>query len=673
MRTLFFCFLLSGWALAQARSDTFPELPQRLAEHWEALAAFATANELPSAEWDTFLESLEELLAQPVALNEASAAELALIPLLDAARIATLLDYRRRFGPLLSPYELQAVPGWDLPLIRAILPFIRLSANEAPHSWRTALRFGESQLYLRTEWRSTWRSPHPLKSYLRYQFRSGRHIRFGLTAEKDQGEAWWSPTSPYGIDFLSAHLELSPVAGKLPRLWLGDYHLRLGQGLLAWTGFAPTYGPDATAVVRAGPPIRPYTSSQESGFLRGLALEWQVAPSWRLWLFGSSIGRDATLCCPPDTLLSFSSFRRSGLHRSEADELGRGALQERLAGMRLQYESGGSSLAFNALQQHYSLPRRPQPRLDNAFQPTGTDLWMASLDGRWLWHNLLAFGEVALQQGGATAWTAGLVLTLDRHLRLSAQARAFSRAFYSEYANPVARWAYAHNERGFYLGMEWRLSAKWIFTAWHDWYRSPWLRYNGKAPTEGAAARLRLTYSPHRHVEGYAEWQVGREWSTRNDPEAPVAILQNRRRQQWLVQLAIPLDAAWTWRTRLTLSQYESDPRPQWGMLWYHDLRYRPMGQAFSFTARLALYRTQGYDTRIYAYENDLLYNLSLPAFYDHGARAYLNLRWRPLRPLTLEARIARTRPLGQALQPEPDEAAPTPSWQLKGQIRYEF
>lgn len=658
---------------AQASIDTVPELPLRLAEHWEALSAFATANELPAAEWDAFLELLEELLVHPVVLNEASAAELARIPLLDAPRIAALIDYRRRFGPLLSPYELQAVPGWDLTVIRAVLLFVRLSASETPPNWHTALRLGESQLYMRSEWRSRWRGLSPLKSYLRYQFRGGRRIRLGLTAEKDQGEAWWSASSPYGIDFLSAHLELRPPAGKLRGLWLGDYHLRLGQGLLAWTGFAPTYGPDATAIVRAGHPIWPYSSSQESGFLRGLAAQWQVAPSWQLWLFGSSARRDATVCCPPDSLVSFSSFRRSGLHRSEADKLGRDAVKERLVGMRLQHESGGSSFAVNVLQRRYNLPRRPQPRLDNAFQPTGTDLWMASIDGRWLWRNLFAFSEIAIQQRGAAAWTGGLVLTLHRYLRFSVQGRAFSPAFYSEYANPVARWTYAHNERGFYLGVEWRLSTKWVFTAWHDWYRSPWLRYNGKAPTEGTVARLRLTYTPQRHVEWYAEWQMHKEWTTRNDPAAPLAFLQIRQRHQWLAQLSVPLDAAWTWRTRLTLSRYQAESKPQFGMLWYHDLHYRPMGQPFSFTARLALYRTQGYDTRIYAYENDLLYNLSLPAFYDYGARAYLNLRWRPLHALTFEGRIAHTRPLGQALPSRGEEADPLPSWQLKGQIRCKF
>ena len=657
---------------ASARADTIPPLPERLADHWEAVAALAAANDLAPGEWDTFLETLEELLDQPLSINDATADELGELPGLDAMQIAALLDYRQRYGPLLSIYELQAVPGWDVPTIRALLPFIRLSANDARTDWRSALRFGESQLYLRSEWRSDAPPFRPLKSYLRYKFTGGRRLRLGLTMEKDAGEAWWTPYSPYGVDFLSAHAELRAPFGKLNRLWLGDYHLRLGQGLLVWTGFAPAYGPDAVAVVRSNVPIRPYTSSQESGFLRGLAAEWQAAPSWRLWTFASLAGRDATTCCTPDSIVSFSAFRTSGLHRSQDDYARRGAVRERLLGLRLQFERGGGHIALNALHQHYSLPRRPQPRLDNAFQPTGTDLWMASLDGQWVWRNVLLFGEAAVQAHGATALTGGLVLTLGRHLRLAWQARAFDRAFYSEYAQPVARWSRAANEQGHYLGLEWRLSAKWTLDAWHDWYRSPWLRFNEKAPTDGTAARLRITFTPWRHVEWYAEWRLRSEWGTRTATGAAVALNRQQRRQQWLVQLVVPLDEAWTWRTRLTLSQYDDESSRQAGLLWYHDFLYRPMGRPWSLTSRLAVFRTQGWESRIYAYENDLLYNLSLPAFYDHGARAYLNLRWRPLRALTLEGRVAVTRPLGLPTRPEDEPPQPT-SWQLKGQVRFEF
>ena len=45
-------------------------------------------------------------------------------------------------------------------------------------------------------------------------------------------------------------------------------------------------------------------------------------------------------------------------------------------------------------------------------------------------------------------------------------------------------------------------------------------------------------------------------------------------------------------------------------------------------TLRYAVFDTEDYNSRIYSFENDLLYAFSIPAFYDQGARLYLLLRY---------------------------------------------
>ena len=45
-------------------------------------------------------------------------------------------------------------------------------------------------------------------------------------------------------------------------------------------------------------------------------------------------------------------------------------------------------------------------------------------------------------------------------------------------------------------------------------------------------------------------------------------------------------------------------------------------------TLRYALFDTENYDSRIYSYENDMLYAFSIPAFYDQGTRLYVLLRY---------------------------------------------
>lgn len=47
-----------------------------------------------------------------------------------------------------------------------------------------------------------------------------------------------------------------------------------------------------------------------------------------------------------------------------------------------------------------------------------------------------------------------------------------------------------------------------------------------------------------------------------------------------------------------------------------------------SANLRLQYFETDNYDSRIYAYENDVLYGFSIPAFSDKGYRYYTNINY---------------------------------------------
>ena len=52
------------------------------------------------------------------------------------------------------------------------------------------------------------------------------------------------------------------------------------------------------------------------------------------------------------------------------------------------------------------------------------------------------------------------------------------------------------------------------------------------------------------------------------------------------------------------------------------------MLKPFLGSIRLQYFETNGYNSRLYAYENDVLYNFSIPVFYDKGYRYYINLNY---------------------------------------------
>jgi len=60
----------------------------------------------------------------------------------------------------------------------------------------------------------------------------------------------------------------------------------------------------------------------------------------------------------------------------------------------------------------------------------------------------------------------------------------------------------------------------------------------------------------------------------------------------------------------------------------YQDIGYRSRHFPLRFDIRYAVFDTDDYHSRIYAYEDDLLYRFSVPPYYSRGYRTYLNVKY---------------------------------------------
>ena len=123
--------LLAGLGgLALARPAHAQELPRRapdLDRLTQELFAEIQSDQVP---YEDLYETLLQYYQTPVNLNAASREELRALLLLSETQITSLLQHREATGPLLSLYELQAVPGWDLRTIYRVLPFVTVQADD---------------------------------------------------------------------------------------------------------------------------------------------------------------------------------------------------------------------------------------------------------------------------------------------------------------------------------------------------------------------------------------------------------------------------------------------------------------------------------------------------------------------------------------------------------------
>src|SRR5690554_6801047 len=176
-------------------------------------------------------ENLLQYLLNPIDLNRSTPEELQTIYVFTPQHINNFFNYREKFGPLLSLYELQAVPGFDLDLIYRILPFVTLEDD-----WNKSLQpFSERVLTERNAYfimrhRKVWEkrkgftAPDTLSGgrlasrylgdpndlYARFRVQHQNDFSLGFTIDKDAGEQFiWDPsTKRYGFNFLSYHFTL---------------------------------------------------------------------------------------------------------------------------------------------------------------------------------------------------------------------------------------------------------------------------------------------------------------------------------------------------------------------------------------------------------------------------------------------------------------------------------
>lgn len=691
MKSLALLLLPAFPLLLFSQADTLPEPP----ESTQIIEDFIQNTDSEGDfEFNTFFEDLAHYLEEPLNINEATEAELGNLRLLSNIQIIELINYRQQAGPLIALYELQAIPSFDLTTIRQLLPYVTIKGGVDDYqvSIGQMLASGDNELYLRwgrileqqrgyIESDGQFYLGSPDQLYLRYRHAYSNKLSFGLTAEKDRGEEFFRGSNEKGFDFYSAHLFLQNYNRRIKAIALGDYAVSFGQGLILYSGFG--YGKSSLVmnIKRTTPTLRRYTSVNESQFFRGGATTVTLGRHWEVTVLASFRRRDANLLAP-DTLdidgdiREISSLDIDGLHRTPNEIANRNAVGQQSYGGQVKYQGRSGHIALNGLYEQLdaSLTQfRPQPY--NQFRLSGDRVHNISLDYSYIFQNYNFFGETARSSSGAIATINGLLMGLDRKVDLAVLFRHYPRDYVALNANPFGESRGGNNETGLYMGIELRPIKHWKLSAYYDMWQHPWLRFNVDAPSRGHEYRCRLTYYLKRNLEVYAE--VRNEIKEinvdkiegKNNFSVPRQIFQAR------LHLAKKVNKSLELRSRLDLGFADNEINErQRGFVVYQDVLYRPVSFPLSFTTRFAIFDTDGFQARYYSFENNLLYTFAIPAYYNRGTRFYLNLRYKGIRNLTVEGRIAQTywanqQSVGSAL----DEVNGQVRTEVSAQIKYKF
>ena len=632
-------------------------------------------------------ELLETWKRKPLNINDPDHPDLDDFILLDPSRLESLKKYIRSYGPLISLYELQAVPGFDVDLIKRITPFIRLRASLDRYTISLRDQFFSSQNqwllrltrnYLQVSGSGATRPEFPGSPYsllMRYRHFYENRMSIGFLAEKDAGETFFRKDNKAGFDHYSFHAGIRQVNKSIEELVLGDYTISLGQGLLMHAGMGGRKGPWFTGIRKADRLLKPYTAAGEFNFFRGFSGVLKLKPNLQLALFYSNRQKHANADQPLIQGLDvITGFQESGNHRSSAELEDEKRVNEQITGGSIRHRWKSGHVAFNLVSSHYDKYFQKKESAYTAFAFSGRKMTQASLDWGIIHKNFNLFSETAFSSPAGIAHVSGLQTSLDKRLDLALLYRRYDKKYTSFYANVFGEYADPVNEHGLYAGMVFTPLSRWKINAYWDIWRRPWYSYQADGPSSGNEQLVRLHYSVRHKVESYVQFRVK---TSQENSRGVYALkpLTDRVHRQLRFHLNLFHGKGLETRSRLEFNRNQSSgARGSMGFLVFQDLLYQPVQSAYSFTARISFFSTRDYDSRIYAYENDLLYNFSVPAFSGKGFRAYLNQRWTLSKRLVLEGRWACTFKLkSQGSQSDLSENEGNKDTTLKFQCRWQF
>lgn len=654
-----------------------------------------------NADYTNLIDDMLYYQEHPLNLNSATKQQLEDFGLLNEVQINNLLNHIDKNGRLMVIYELQSIDGFDLQTIRKIQPYVKVDDNfQTPNiTFREMMNNGQHSIFTRYSRNieeqkgfsaitdsALQASPNsrylgdPAKLFFRYRFNYSNNISWGVTGEKDPGEEFFKGNQKKGFDYYSAHFFLRNF-GNLKALAIGDYQLQIGQGLAFSSGLAFGKSADPIAIKRNYSGLRAYNSVNENIFLRGAGVTYNFFKRINLTLFGSQKKIDANLVntttdsIGQNTDAIISSIQLSGFHRTPSELQGRKSVTETVYGSYLNYQVRNFRIGFTYVNTQYSAKLQRTAYLYNQYDFSGNKNSNIGFEYNYVWRNFNFFGEGGRSANGGLAMLHGALISLDPKLNLTVHYRNYGRNYQTLMANAMGENTHMQNEKGLYVGISFKPISTVVINSFYDRFEFPWLKYQVNAPSDGYDFFFQTTYTPNKKMYMYGRYRnrLHAKNTSQNIDDIDYIVALNQSNYRYEISYAI--SPSLKLKNRVEVVNYNLADQPaELGYMIYQDLTYRQMSMPFSFSLRYALFDTKSYYSRIYAYESDVLYSYSIPAYSGKGARTYIVLRYAVNRNLDIWLRAAQfyylnTQTIGSGLS----EIQGNTKSDFRVQLRYRF
>jgi hypothetical protein len=567
-----------------------------------------------------YAEKLFDLAENPVSINSADESELSRLFFLTDFQIKALQDYILTSGRIYSIYEIASVPGFDSQLVRMISNFVNLNTEQSSRPGPGIIRNELiSNFSVRYPLLSESAQGPPWKLLSKYKLAAGR-LTGNIVAEKDAYEALLSGKRNLP-DFLSASLEWNG-RGIIRKVITGDFGARFGLGTSINTGLRTGLSLTQTGYLSGGDEIRSYTSTEENIFFRGAAIQMQVKNTG-LTMFWSGNRIDATMDTAENGKDVFvETFQRSGLHNTLSSARHKDAVTEFTYGVNMSGDFKYVRIGLLWTENRFTIPvRKSVADPEDYFDFEGTENSIATAYYKAIIDKILLYGEISSNLNSKMALVQGLSFRPSDRLAINFLYRNYDPGYSSFHGKGLFSNSSGDNLKGLFGNFIYEAAPHLFLSAGCDLRIFPWLKYQCSAPSIAVSREVRLKYQPTDilsidAVYGYKLSELDLKRSVGTEKQE---IIKSRSIKG---SLRYSPEEKLTLTTRLDYKTVQPDGER--GMLLLEDISYRFASIPATVWFRYCIFTTSGWDSRIYAYENDLYQSFSIPALSGKGTRSYM-------------------------------------------------
>jgi DNA uptake protein ComE-like DNA-binding protein len=608
---------------------------------------------LANRDFSEIAENLDFLKNHKINLNSASGEELKQLPILDIFQINNLLRYRERNGEFYSIFELTSIQGFDKEIVRSISPFIEIKPIDTnSKSFKEAFRYSNHQLI--TRFQTVLQTPkgyiaqndsidkkyrgEKYKIYTRYLFTASDKVRFGFTLEKDSGEKFGDVNTTLGWDYSSFHLEIKDL-GFANKIIFGDYNLEFGQGLAVWSSFSTNKSSYATNIVKLGRGTTPYAGANENVFFRGVTAQMQFG-NLQISPFYSYNKIDASISHLLENEEEFNTYE-TGLHRTDTEIAKKNTLTKVDFGADLSYRQNNLKFGITAINTTFDnnlAKGNKEYQLFNFDKKT-----ISTISGHYIWNlnTVVLSGEHAINQNGAWATIHNISVNPTPEFSFVLSYRNYQKNYFSAINAPFSEYT-TTGEKAYYLGINSQLHKYLTISAYIDIFEKTWLQYQKDAPTKGLETLIQFDTPINRSSSAYFRIKYEKKHRNFSTDSNFLNELKDENKINFRIHFNKIVNRNLRLASRAEVVKYTHNTS-ETGWLIFQDIKWKFSSTPFSIYGRVAFFDIASWNSRIYAYENDISYIFTVPAYYNRGTRYYLGASYKLNRNFSFWCRASLT------------------------------